>query len=48
MLLVNVLLLILALVLFLLAAFGAVYGRIAFGWLGLAVLTVVQLLGALG
>lgn len=43
-----VILLIVALVCFLLAAFGATAGRIAFGWLGLAFLTIWQLLPVLG
>lgn len=42
----TLLLLIAALVAFLLAAFGATLGRVHPGWLGLAILTVAQLLGA--
>lgn len=44
----TLVLLIAALVCFLLAAFGVTAGRVAFGWLGLALLTVVQLLPGLG
>jgi len=44
----DAILLIVALVCFLLAAFGVAAGRIAFGWLGLAFVTIAQLLPALG
>lgn len=44
---VTAILLIIALVLFVLAAFG-VGGRISWGWLGLAVLTLGALLGGRG
>lgn len=43
---VVLLLLIAALVLFLLAAFGAP-GRVAWGWLGLAIFALVGIIGAL-
>lgn len=42
----ELLLLIAALVLFLLAAFGAP-GRVGWGWLGLALLAVTQILGSI-
>ncbi|MFN2539567.1 MAG: hypothetical protein ABR549_15640 [Mycobacteriales bacterium] len=42
-----VLLLVAALVCFLLAAFSAAIGRVAPGWLGLAILAVVQLIAAI-
>lgn len=43
--LVALILLVAALVCFLLAAFGAMVGRINPGWLGLALVTIAQLLG---
>lgn len=42
---ISLILLVLAFVLFLVAAFGVALPRVHFGWLGLAVLTLAALLG---